>query len=49
MAERTGLSTEDVAGALARPRAPIEASSLKRLKPRVRRLAEHHLGSNRRW
>ena len=45
MAERTGLSVEDVARALADPGAPFDAGSLSRMKADVRGLAEQHVGS----
>ena len=46
MAERTGLSVEDVVRALADPGAPLDAGSLSRMKADVRGLAEQHVGSD---
>ena len=46
MADRTGMYVTEVADALANPRAPLDASTLNRVKPEVRALAEEHLGSD---
>ena len=46
MADRTGMSVAEVSGALAQPLAPLDASTLDRMKPEVRALAEEHLGSD---
>ena len=44
MADRTGMSVAEVAEALAQPLAPLEASTLNRIRPEVRALAEEHVG-----
>ena len=46
MADRTGMSVAEVAEALAQPLAPLEASTLNRIRPEVRALAEEHVGSD---